>query len=237
MKALTPEILLRAYAAGIFPMSEGRDDPELFWVDPRRRGVLPMDGLHISRSLSRRLRRDDYTVTVDADFEGVIDACADRSETWINHEIRALFVTLHQRGLAHSLEVWIEGALAGGVYGLEIGGAFCGESMFSRRRDGSKIALCWLVDLLRRAGFTLFDTQFLTEHLATLGKGHRPQRRPRSTRELQRRSKVDALGRGLGDDLFGARVVQGTGRAGPRGPLPAHVALQLLGGCHGARLY
>jgi leucyl/phenylalanyl-tRNA--protein transferase len=169
MTVITPELLVQAYRSGIFPMAEHRDDPELFWVDPRRRGILPMDGLHISRSLSRRLRRDDYTVTVDADFEGVIDACADRSETWINHEIRALFVTLHQRGLAHSLEVWIEGALAGGVYGLEIGGAFCGESMFSRRRDGSKIALCWLVDLLRRAGFTLFDTQFLTEHLATLG--------------------------------------------------------------------
>jgi len=169
MTVITPELLVQAYRSGIFPMAEHRDDPELFWVDPRRRGILPMDGLHISRSLARRLRRDDYTVTVDADFEGVIDACADRSETWINHEIRALFVTLHQRGLAHSLEVWIEGALAGGVYGLEIGGAFCGESMFSRRRDGSKIALCWLVDLLRRAGFTLFDTQFLTEHLATLG--------------------------------------------------------------------
>ena len=169
MSEITPELLVQAYRSGIFPMAEHRDDPELFWVDPRRRGILPMDGLHISRSLARRLRRDDYTVTVDADFEGVIDACADRSETWINHEIRALFVTLHQRGLAHSLEVWIEGALAGGVYGLEIGGAFCGESMFSRRRDGSKIALCWLVDLLRRAGFTLFDTQFLTEHLATLG--------------------------------------------------------------------
>ncbi|MBY6003646.1 leucyl/phenylalanyl-tRNA--protein transferase [Salipiger bermudensis] len=169
MTEITPELLVQAYRSGIFPMAEHRDDPELFWVDPRRRGILPMDGLHISRSLARRLRRDDYTVTVDRDFEGVIDACADRRETWINHEIRALFVTLHQRGLAHSLEVWIEGELAGGVYGLEIGGAFCGESMFSRRRDGSKIALCWMIDLLRRAGFTLFDTQFLTEHLASLG--------------------------------------------------------------------
>ena len=154
MSEITPELLVQAYRSGIFPMAEHRDDPELFWVDPRRRGILPMDGLHISRSLARRLRRDDYTVTLDADFEGVIDACADRRETWINHEIRALFVTLHQRGLAH----W-----------LEVGGAFCGESMFSRRRDGSKIALCWLIDLLRRAGFTLFDPQFLTEPLATLG--------------------------------------------------------------------
>ncbi len=150
-------------------MAEHRDDPELFWVDPRQRGIIPLNGLHISRSLARRLRRDDYSVTVDQDFEGVIDACADRQETWINQEIRSLFIELHERGIAHSLEVWMDGELAGGVYGLEVGGAFCGESMFSRRRDGSKIALCWLIDLLRRAGFSLFDTQFLTEHLASLG--------------------------------------------------------------------
>lgn len=169
MTIITPELLLRAYRSGIFPMAEHRDDPELFWVDPRQRGIIPLNGLRISRSLARRLRRDDYTVTVDRDFEGVIDACADRPETWINQEIRSLFIALHDRGIAHSLEVWMDGELAGGVYGLEVGGAFCGESMFSRRRDGSKIALCWLIDLLRRAGFSLFDTQFLTEHLASLG--------------------------------------------------------------------
>ena len=167
--SITPELLVQAYRSGIFPMAEHRDDPELFWVDPRQRGIIPLNGLHISRSLARRLRRDDYSVTVDQDFEGVIDACADRQETWINQEIRSLFIELHERGIAHSLEVWMDGELAGGVYGLEVGGAFCGESMFSRRRDGSKIALCWLIDLLRRAGFSLFDTQFLTEHLASLG--------------------------------------------------------------------
>ena len=167
--SITPELLLQAYRSGIFPMAEHRDDPELFWVDPRQRGIIPLNGLHISRSLARRLRRDDYSVTVDQDFEGVIDACADRQETWINQEIRSLFIELHERGIAHSLEVWMDGELAGGVYGLEVGGAFCGESMFSRRRDGSKIALCWLIDLLRRAGFSLFDTQFLTEHLASMG--------------------------------------------------------------------
>ena len=166
---LSPELLLQAYRAGIFPMAEHRDDPELFWVDPRRRGVIPMQGFRISRSLARRLRRDDYEVTFDRDFEGVIDACADRRETWINSEIRALFTELHRRGHAHSIEVWMQDELVGGVYGLEVGGAFCGESMFSRRRDGSKIALAWLIDLLRRAGFILFDTQFLTEHLASLG--------------------------------------------------------------------
>ncbi|MBN8189084.1 MAG: leucyl/phenylalanyl-tRNA--protein transferase [Rhodobacteraceae bacterium] len=167
--SITPELLLQAYRSGIFPMAEHRDDPELFWVDPRRRGILPIGGLHISRSMARRLRRDDYRITVDADFAGVIDGCADRRETWINQEIRTLFLELHDRGLAHSLEVWMDGALAGGIYGLEIGAAFCGESMFSRRRDASKIALCWMLDLLREAGFTLFDTQFLTEHLASMG--------------------------------------------------------------------
>ncbi|WP_226621791.1 leucyl/phenylalanyl-tRNA--protein transferase [Alloyangia pacifica] len=166
---LSPELLLQAYRAGIFPMAEHRDDPELFWVDPRRRGVIPMNGFRISRSLARRLRKEDYEVTFDRDFAGVIDACADRRETWINSEIRALFTELHRRGHAHSIEVWMQDELVGGVYGLEVGGAFCGESMFSRRRDGSKIALAWLIDLLRRAGFILFDTQFLTEHLASLG--------------------------------------------------------------------
>ncbi|MCA0998450.1 leucyl/phenylalanyl-tRNA--protein transferase [Alloyangia pacifica] len=177
---LTPEILMQAYRAGIFPMAEHRDDPEIFWVDPRQRGVIPMKGFRISRSLARRLRKDDYEVTFDRDFEGVIDACADRRETWINSEIRALFTELHRRGIAHSIEVWMEGALVGGVYGLEIGGAFCGESMFSRRRDGSKIALAWLIDLLRRAGFTLFDTQFLTTHLASLGAVEIPRHQYRT---------------------------------------------------------
>ena len=163
------DLLLHAYRSGIFPMAERRDDPEIFWVDPRRRGVIPLDGFRMSRSLARRLRRDDYRITLNADFAGVLDGCADRGETWINAEIRRLYSELHARGHAHSLEVWMEGALAGGVYGVAIGGAFCGESMFSRRRDASKIALAWLVDLLRRAGFTLFDTQFLTDHLASLG--------------------------------------------------------------------
>lgn len=167
--SITPELLLQAYRSGIFPMAEHRDDPELFWVDPRRRGIIPINGLHISRSLGRRLARMDYSVTLDQAFEQVIDACADRPETWINGEIRALFLELHRRGIAHSIEVWMEGALVGGVYGLETGAVFCGESMFSRRRDGSKIALAWLLDLLERADFALFDTQFLTAHLASMG--------------------------------------------------------------------
>lgn len=168
-EGLTPDLVLRAYSVGLFPMAERHDDPELFWVDPRRRGVIPLDGFRISRSLAKRLRRDDYRVTVNTAFEGVIDACADRDETWINPEIRRLYSALHRLGHAHSLEVWMEGRLAGGVYGVTLGAAFFGESMFSRRRDGSKIALAWLVERLRSAGFTLFDTQFLTPHLASLG--------------------------------------------------------------------
>ena len=167
--SMTPELLLHAYRSGIFPMAETRDDPDIFWVDPRWRGIFPLDGFHISRSLARRLRRDDYEVTLNAAFERVIDGCADRDETWINAEIRALYTELHREGQAHSIEVWMEGELVGGVYGVAIGSAFCGESMFSTRTDASKIALAWLVDLLRRAGFTLFDTQFVTPHLASLG--------------------------------------------------------------------
>ncbi|MCR9146282.1 MAG: leucyl/phenylalanyl-tRNA--protein transferase [Rhodobacteraceae bacterium] len=169
-KNLGPDMLLRAYAAGIFPMAESRDTPDLFWVDPRQRGVLPLDGFHISRSLARRIKQARYRVSIDADFDAVVDACADRSETWINAEIRALYTALHLSGHANSLEVWDQdGTLMGGVYGVALGGAFFGESMFSRRTDGSKLALAHLVAHLRRCGFVLFDTQFITAHLARLG--------------------------------------------------------------------
>ncbi|MBJ6371434.1 leucyl/phenylalanyl-tRNA--protein transferase [Sedimentitalea arenosa] len=166
---LTPELLLQGYTIGIFPMAEHRDDAEIFWVDPKRRGILPLDGFHVSRSLRRRLRRGQYHVTIDTDFPGVLDGCADRAETWINAEIRALYIALFDAGRAHSLEVWDGDDLVGGVYGVAIGAAFFGESMFSRRTDASKIALSYLVDRLGKAGFRLFDTQFLTAHLASLG--------------------------------------------------------------------
>jgi leucyl/phenylalanyl-tRNA--protein transferase len=168
-EALTPEIMLEAYGLGIFPMAETRDAEDVFWVDPRKRGILPLDGFHISRSLGRRMRRGDYTVSVDRDFAGVVAACADRDETWINDRLFDLYERLHAMGRAHSLEVRIGGALAGGVFGVALGGAFFGESMFSRATDASKIALAYLVDRLRLAGFTLFDTQFITPHLASLG--------------------------------------------------------------------
>ena len=166
---LTPEMLLRAYAMGIFPMAEDRDSDEIFWVDPRRRGILPLDGFHVSRSLRRRLRQAPFTLTTDTDFAGVVAGCADREETWINATIAELYGDLFGAGFAHSLEVWEGPALVGGVYGVTLGAAFFGESMFSRRTDASKVALAYLVDRLRLAGFQLFDTQFVTPHLKRLG--------------------------------------------------------------------
>lgn len=166
---LTPDLLLHGYSIGIFPMAEHRNDPDIFWVDPRRRGVMPLDGFHMSRSLKRSMRNAPYRIAINEDFAGVVEACADRAETWINDEIRALYSMLHASGHAHSLEVWEDDKLVGGVYGVAMGAAFFGESMFSRRRDASKIALAYLVDHLVQAGFTLFDTQFITPHLASLG--------------------------------------------------------------------
>ncbi len=166
---ITPDLLLHAYRSGLFPMAETRDDPDIFWVDPRKRGIFPLDSFRISRSLAKTLRRDAYQVTLNRDFEGVMTACADREETWINDQIFDLYTQLFDLGHAHSIEVWDDGVLIGGVYGVTIGSAYCGESMFSRKRDASKIALAWLVDHLNRCGFTLFDTQFLTPHLASLG--------------------------------------------------------------------
>lgn len=167
--SISPELLLHGYSIGVFPMAEHQDDSEIFWVDPKRRGIFPLDGFHISRSLARRMRRGGFTVTIDRDFAGVVEGCADRAETWINEEIRQLYLTLHMLGHAHSLEVWEGRTLVGGVYGVVMGAAYFGESMFSRRTDASKVALAFLVDRLRLGGFRLFDTQFLTPHLATLG--------------------------------------------------------------------
>ena len=150
-------------------MAESRDDPEVFWVDPRLRGILPLDGFRISRSLARTIRRGHFRISFDRAFPRVIDGCAVRPETWINETIRRLCLSLHALGSAHSVEVWEGTDLVGGVYGLTLGGAFFGESMFSTRTDASKVALAYLVDRLRDAGFVLFDTQFITPHLASLG--------------------------------------------------------------------
>ncbi|EAR51612.1 possible leucyl/phenylalanyl-tRNA--protein transferase [Oceanicola granulosus HTCC2516] len=192
---LTADMLLTAYATGIFPMAETRADPEIFWVDPRFRGVFPLDGFHVSRSLARRMRRGGYRVSIDTAFPAVVQACADREETWINDTIYELYEALFESGHAHSLEVWSDdGALVGGVYGVALGAAFFGESMFSRATDGSKIALAYLIDRLRSGGFTLFDTQFLTPHLASLGAIEIPRAeyRTRLARALGRPADFDA---------------------------------------------
>jgi leucyl/phenylalanyl-tRNA--protein transferase len=167
--AITPEILLRGYAAGVFPMAESRDDPGIHWVDPRRRGILPLDGFHISRSLRRRILRCGWDVRVDTAFAAVVEGCGQRDETWINDHIFTLYIALHRMGFAHSVELWEGSDLVGGVYGVTLGAAFFGESMFSRRTDASKVALAHAVHRLRAGGFTLFDTQFLTPHLRSLG--------------------------------------------------------------------
>ena len=166
---LTPALLLHAYATGVFPMAAARDDAEIHWVDPRLRAVFPLGGFHTSRSLARHIRRTNPRVTVDSDFAGIVTACTDRDETWINAEIFAAYTDLHRLGHAHSLEVWQDDTLIGGVYGVVLGAAFFGESMFSRAANGSKIALTYLMHRLRAGGFFLFDVQFLTPHLASLG--------------------------------------------------------------------
>jgi len=166
---ITPDLLLRAYANGVFPMAQGAESSEIFWVDPERRGIFPLADFHISRSLRRVIRKQSFQITTNQDFSGVVTGCADHEETWINAEIFSLYTQLHQMGHAHSLEVWDGPELVGGVYGVVLGGAFFGESMFSRRTNASKIALAYLISRLRFGGFTLFDTQFLTDHLASLG--------------------------------------------------------------------
>jgi leucyl/phenylalanyl-tRNA---protein transferase len=170
---LSPEILLAAYAAGVFPMAESADEPELFWVDPRRRGILPLDAFHVPRRLRRLIRHDGFEIRCDTAFEEVVRGCAEATEkrpnTWINDEIVRLYTSLSARGAAHSVEAWLDGLLVGGLYGVSLGAAFFGESMFSRVTDASKVALVHLAARLRLGGYRLLDTQFLTAHLARFG--------------------------------------------------------------------
>ncbi len=178
---LTPELVLRAYACGIFPMAESRGQGTIFWVDPEVRGVLPLDAFHVSRSLARTVRRGLFDVTRDAAFGSVIHACAEpgrgRTETWINDDIVEVYCELHRTGFAHSVETWQDGRLAGGIYGVALGGAFFGESMFSAATDASKVALVHLVARLKAGEFRLFDVQFVTEHLKQFGVEEVPARR------------------------------------------------------------
>lgn len=173
MAGLTPQLLLGAYASGIFPMAESRNDPDLYWIDPDLRGIVPLDRFHIPRRLRKTLRAAPYDVRCNTDFVGTIRGCAEpqgtRPETWINDEIERLYAALFEMGFAHSVECWREGELVGGLYGVSLGGAFFGESMFTRARDASKIALCHLAARLRKSGYILLDSQFLTDHLRQFG--------------------------------------------------------------------
>ena len=194
MIVLTSDLLLRAYASGVFPMAESADDPELFWVDPDPRGVLPFQNFHVPRRLKRTVRSSPFEIRVDTAFSMVMRACAEatetRPQTWINQEILNLYGELNARGFAHSVETWAEGELVGGLYGVTLGGAFFGESMFSRQRDASKVALVLLVARLIMGGFTLLDTQFVTEHLRRFGAVEIPRREYR--RRLAAALEVEA---------------------------------------------
>jgi len=215
MSRLDPRLLLQGYATGIFPMADSRDADELFWVEPRNRAIIPLDQFHVSRSLRRTLRSGRFTVTHDRDFAAVIAGCADREETWINAEIERAMLVLHASGHAHSIEVWRGDCLVGGLYGVKLGRAFFGESMFSRETDASKIALAWLVARLKAGNFTLLDCQFMTEHLASLGAV-----------SVSRETYVALLSAALGGVVVAGSGVEGA--AVPAGPPADFLALDRL---------
>ena len=187
---ITTDILLRAYSIGLFPMAESATDRNLFWVDPEQRGIFPLDGLIVSKSLAKKVRSDCFEIKIDCDFDAVIDGCAavssGREKTWINVRIRKLYRQLFDIGRVHTVECWADGALAGGLYGVHLGAAFFGESMFHRKTDASKVALVHLVARLAKGGFRLLDTQFVTPHLASLGAVEVPK-------HIYRRKLADAL--------------------------------------------
>jgi len=197
---ITPELLLRAYAAGIFPMAESAGSDELHWYDPTMRGILPLDRFHVPRSLRKTVRHSPFEVRADTAFRAVVEACGapapERESTWINGRIVDLYTDLHRRGFAHSVECWREDRLVGGLYGVSLGAAFFGESMFSRETDASKVALVHLVARLVAGGYTLLDTQFVTGHLTRFGAVEIPRRdyRARLARALQRTARFPGAG-------------------------------------------
>ncbi|MBR1945866.1 MAG: leucyl/phenylalanyl-tRNA--protein transferase [Alphaproteobacteria bacterium] len=173
---ISPELLIYAYSTGVFPMAEHREDASVMWFEPERRGILPLESFHISHSLARVIRKGVFEVRTDTAFRDVMLNCADRKETWINDQILDAYCRLFDLGLAHSVECWRDGGLVGGLYGVSLGSAFFGESMFSKQTNASKVALCALVKRLKAGGFTLLDTQFLTPHLASFGGVEIPQK-------------------------------------------------------------
>jgi leucyl/phenylalanyl-tRNA--protein transferase len=206
---ITAEVLLKAYAVGIFPMAESAEDPELFWVEPERRGVLPLETFHVPRRLARTIRSDRFEIRIDTDFEAVIAGCAapgpGRRKTWINGRIRVLYGDLFRLGHVHTVETWLEDRLVGGLYGVSIGGAFFGESMFSLETDASKVALVHLVARLKHGGYSLLDTQFVTEHLSGFGAKEIPRREYRGL--LDRALALDGNFKAFGNRVSGARVI------------------------------
>jgi leucyl/phenylalanyl-tRNA--protein transferase len=210
MQNLTPDLLLKAYMFGVFPMAQSRHDPTLYWLNPERRGVLPLDRFHVPRKLARLVRREHFTVRVDTAFAATLAGCAapgpKRRDTWINDRLMTLYDDLHRLGHAHSVECWREGQLVGGIYGVSLGGAFFGESMFSAETNASKVALVHLVARLRAGGYSLFDTQFVTAHLARFGALEIP--RADYQRRLQRALAQTADIHSLAADASGETVVQ-----------------------------
>ena len=203
MKVIDPDLLLRAYAIGVFPMSDSREAHDVYWVEPRRRAIIPLDRFHLSRSLIKTLRSGRFEVTLDRAFADVVRRCAERDDTWINDEIERSYNLLHSAGHAHSVEAWADGELVGGLYGVRLGAAFFGESMFSRRTDASKVALAWLVARMRVGGFRLLDCQFMTEHLRRLG-----------AIEIDQQAYLALLASALGGGASGAGSGAGAGAAG-----------------------
>jgi leucyl/phenylalanyl-tRNA--protein transferase len=207
---ITPQVLLKAYAVGIFPMAESADDPSLYWIEPESRGVIPLDAVHVPRRLSRTVASDRFEVRVDHDFEGVISGCAgagsrDRPKTWINARIRRLYGELFALGHCHTVEAWRNGVLVGGLYGVHLGAAFFGESMFTRERDASKVALVHLAARLKVGGFTLLDTQFTTKHLKQFGAVELDKRTYQRLLEEAIAAPADFYrlgGGGTGDDIL-----------------------------------
>jgi leucyl/phenylalanyl-tRNA--protein transferase len=194
---ITPELVLQAYSIGLFPMAETAEQEHLFWVDPEARGIFPLDGLLVSKSLAKMVRSDRYEIRIDSDFDGVIDGCAtpslERGQTWINGPIRRLYRALFDRGNVHTVEAWSEGELVGGLYGVSLGAAYFGESMFHLKRDASKVALVHLVARLRRGGYRLLDTQFVTPHLASLGAMEVPRAKYKALLEDAVSTSADRL--------------------------------------------
>ena len=216
---IDPAILLQAYSIGVFPMADDRDAAEVYWVEPKQRAILPLDGFHLSRSLAKTIRRDPFRVTANRAFPDLLALCAqpapDRPSTWINREIESAYRHLHAIGYAHSVEVWEGEQLVGGLYGVALGRAFFGESMVSRRTDASKVALAWLVARLRFGGFTLLDCQFMTDHLHSMGAV-----------EISQRDYLQLLGAAVGDAALGA----GAGALGSGSGVAAELAFAPLAG-------